>query len=147
MVGEASRAIENVSASLEFKMHALKKCLLKMHFFFGPSLGPPAFASALPRQASGPRLGPQKSIFSPHFSNAGIFILETQNIYSTSDLSFSQVTEVEKRKLWKNFLKCTINDELFPIIFWAIFFLHLILLMSSKFSCMEKGQFVFVIEI
>ena len=78
---------------------------------------------------------------------AGIFILETQNIYSTSDLSFSQVTEVEKRKLWKNFLKCTINDELFPIIFWAIFFLHLILLMSSKFSCMEKGQFVFVIEI
>ena len=40
MVGEASRAIENVSGSLEFKTHAIKKCLLKMHFFFGPSLGP-----------------------------------------------------------------------------------------------------------
>ena len=34
-----------------------------MHFFFGLSLGPPAFASALPRQASGPRLRPQKSTF------------------------------------------------------------------------------------
>ena len=33
MVGEASRAIENISASLEFKMHALKKYMLKMHFF------------------------------------------------------------------------------------------------------------------
>ena len=74
MVGEAFRAIENVSASLEFKMHAIKKCLLKMLFFFGPSLGPPAFAS-------GPRLGPQKSIFSAHFSMAGILILETQTIY------------------------------------------------------------------
>ena len=63
MVGEASRAIENISASLEFKMHALKNCLLKNAFFFGPSLGPPAFASALPRQASGPRLRPQKSTF------------------------------------------------------------------------------------
>ena len=52
-----------------------------MLFFFGPSLGPPAFASALPRQASGPRLGPQKSIFSAHFSLAAILILETQNIY------------------------------------------------------------------
>ena len=52
-----------------------------MLFFFGPSLGPPAFASALPRQASGPRLGPQKSIFSAHFSMAAILILETQNIY------------------------------------------------------------------
>ena len=82
MVGEAFRAIENISASLEFKMYAIKKCLLKMLFFFGPSLGPPAFASALPRQASGPRLGPQKSIFSAHFSMAGILILETQNIYS-----------------------------------------------------------------
>ena len=34
-----------------------------MQFFFGLSLGPPAFASALPRQASGPRLRPQKSTF------------------------------------------------------------------------------------
>ena len=82
MVGKASRAIENISASLEFKMYAIKKCLLKMLFFFGPSLGPPAFASASPRQASGPRLGPQKSIFSAHFSLAAILILETQNIYS-----------------------------------------------------------------
>ena len=46
MVGEASRAIENISASLEFKMHALKNCLLKNAFFFGPSLGPPALALA-----------------------------------------------------------------------------------------------------
>ena len=83
MVGEAFRAIENISASLEFKMYAIKKCLLKMLFFFGPSLGPPAFASASPRQASGPRLGPQKSIFSAHFSMAAILILETQNIYSS----------------------------------------------------------------
>ena len=46
MVGEAFRAIENISASLEFKMYAIKKCLLKMLFFFGPSLGPPALALA-----------------------------------------------------------------------------------------------------
>ena len=46
MVGEAFRAIENISACPEFKMHALKNCLLKNAFFFGPSLGPPALALA-----------------------------------------------------------------------------------------------------
>ena len=91
MVGEAFRAIENISASLEFKMYAIKKCLLKMLFFFGPSLGPPAFASASPGQASGPRLGPQKSIFSAHFFMAAILILETQNIYSSIFLFSSQI--------------------------------------------------------
>ena len=58
--------------------------------FFGPSLGPPAFASASPRQATRPRLGPQKSIFSAHFSMAGILILETQNIYLFHDFMFKE---------------------------------------------------------
>ena len=103
MVGEASRAIENISASLEFKMHALKNCLLKNAFFFGPSLGPPALALArrpwpwpagpslgyASAEASGPRPGPlglgrclRKAFFSAHFSKAGLLILERQNIYS-----------------------------------------------------------------
>ena len=86
MVGKASKAIENVSVSLELKMHALKKCLLKNAFFFGPSLG--LWASA---EAFGPQQRPlglgrclRKVFFSTHFSKAGILILETQNIYSVS---------------------------------------------------------------
>ena len=84
MVGEASRAIENISASLEFKMHALKNCLLKNAFFFGPSLGLPALASATPRQRPlGLGRCLRKAFFSAHFSKAGLLILERQNIYSS----------------------------------------------------------------